>query len=293
MLYVRSLQTLTTKAILRRMEGREQAKQVLKERYAELSKHAHYQTVPEVLAEKLGIQFEVNEEWRGDRPRYPLILDYARKHQVRKILDVGANTGFFSLSLAADIEDAAITACELNKTHAEIIQLFTELGGYANISVTDRPADLKNVDSFGLFDLALHLNILHHAGHDFDREHVPDRDAFMAYAVDYLTRFGTTTRRMVFQMGYNWGGDKTVPLVGRDDQAGKIKFTVELLQRSGWDIEQVALAKPGTGMSPVEYELVPLNELLSQGDLQIWCIERYGAKVWSEFYQRPLWFCRY
>lgn len=81
MLYVRSLQTLTTKAILRRMEGREQAKQVLKERYAELSKHAHYQTVPEVLAEKLGIQFEVNEEWRGDQPRYPLILDYARKHQ--------------------------------------------------------------------------------------------------------------------------------------------------------------------------------------------------------------------
>lgn len=291
MLYGRHLQELSVKGN-RSMTELEQAKQKLKERYAVLSKHAQYQTLPEDLAEKLGVQFEINEEWRGDRPRYPLILEYAQRHKAIKVLDVGANTGFFSLSLAADLENASVTACELNKTHAEIIELLAKLGEHPNLSVTDRPANLENVDSFGSFDLALYLNILHHAGHDFDKSLVPDREAFMEYGAEYLRKFAKTTSRMVFQMGYNWGGDKTLPLVGRDDQAAKIRFTVELMQRSGWVIEQMALAKPGSGALPVEYELVSLTELLSKDDLQHWCMAWYGDKIWSEFYQRPLWFCR-
>jgi len=268
------------------------AKEQLKERYAELSKHAQYQTVPESLALKLGVQFEVNEEWRGDRPRYPSILDYARQHAAKRILDVGANTGYFALSLAEDIPEAALTACELNSTHAEIIGLLAELGGYGNISVTDRPADLVNVDTFGTFDLALHLNILHHAGHDFDKALVPDREAFMDYGVEYLKRFAKTTTRMVFQMGYNWGGNKQLPLVPVKDQEGKVRFTVQLMEKAGWTIEHVAIARPGTGTFPVEYEVISLAELLAHSDVQAYLIQRYGEVVWSEFYQRPLWFCK-
>lgn len=268
------------------------ARERLQKLYAETSKHGQYQTLPPRLAELLGMQFEVNEEWRGDRPRYPLIREYVQKSDCRTLLDVGANTGFFALSLAGDVPGLKVTACELNKTHARIIELLAEVGGY-EVPVTDQPADAAHVDRFGQFDCALHLNILHHAGHDFDAALVPDRGAFRAYAIDYLKRFRATADRMVYQMGYNWKGDKTLPLVERDDQAGKVRFTLDLLGSAGWEVEGVAFARKGTNEHPVELDLFTLNELpSSDAELQAWLKERYAEAIWSEFYQRPLWFCR-
>ncbi|MGB3868923.1 MAG: class I SAM-dependent methyltransferase [Flavobacteriales bacterium] len=274
------------------MRSLEESKTKLQELYSELSKHAQYQTLPTGLANKLDLQFEVNEEWRGDRPRLPLILDYARRNACKNILDVGANTGFFTLSLAEGLPNSKFLACELNRTHAAIITLLSEIGGHSNIAVTDTPAELANISAFGRFDLMLHLNILHHAGHDFDQTHVPNRESFKDYGAEYLSRFTKVAARMVFQMGYNWGGDKSLPLVKREDQEGKIQFTIGLMEEAGWTIEQVAFGKPGSGKFPVEYELVPLAVLIAKNDLQAWLTERYGQEVWSEFYQRPLWFCK-
>ncbi len=124
------------------METIENAKNELRELYAETSKHGQYQTIPDRLAALLGIQFEVNEEWRGDRPRYPLIKEFIQESACRSVLDVGANTGFFALSLAGDLPHLSVKACELNKTHARIIELLARVGGY-QVAVTDQPADLE------------------------------------------------------------------------------------------------------------------------------------------------------
>ena len=273
------------------LRSTKQAKKELEALYAETSKHGQYQTLPDRLADLLGMQFDVNEEWRGDRPRYPFIRDFVTNNGCKSLLDVGANTGFFALSLAGDVPGLDVTACELNKTHARIISLLAEVGGY-HISVTDRPADLANAASFGSFDCALHLNILHHAGHDFDSANVPDRGAFKDYAVSYLDRFRGTARRMVFQMGYNWRGDKTLPLVDREDQAGKVRFTQDLFKASGWTVGSVGFARKGDGSSPVGYDVFQTTDLpAADGDLNAWLKSRHGTAVWSEFYQRPLWFC--
>lgn len=274
------------------METIENAKNELRELYAETSKHGQYQTIPDRLAALLGIQFEVNEEWRGDRPRYPLIKEFIQESACRSVLDVGANTGFFALSLAGDLPHLSVKACELNKTHARIIELLARVGGY-QVAVTDQPADLAHAGGFGLHDCALHLNILHHAGHDFDAIHVKDRDAYRSYAVAYLQAFRGTARRMVYQMGYNWKGDKTLPLIPKEDQAGKVRFTLDLFAASGWAVEGVAFARKGTGAYPIEYERFA-PDALHQDDVQLqaWLTERYADGVWSEFYQRPLWFCR-
>lgn len=274
------------------MDTMNEAKELLRELYDESSKHAQYQTLPDALAERLGVQFDVNEAWRGDRPRYPIIRKFITEGPAKSIVDFGANIGFFSLSLAEDFPDSEVTACELNPTHAHIIRLLAKIGGYTRFNVTEQAVDLQHAADFGKFDVALHLNILHHAGHDFDRTDVPDIASFSAYAVEYLRKFRATAARMVFQMGYNWGGNKELPLVQREDQAGKIRFTVDLFEKAGWTIEHVAIAKSGAENFPVEYELVPTAELFGQNDLQAWLIKRYGETVWSEFYQRPLWLCK-
>ena len=270
----------------------EDIKTELRTLYERSSKHGQYQALPAPLAEKLGFQFKINEEWRGDRTRYPAIREYVEKNRIRSILDVGANTGFFSLSLNNDLPYLEVTACELNKVHARIITILSELGGY-QVKVTDTPADLQHLGQFGYFDCVLHLNILHHAGHDFDAALVPDRDAFSEYATKYLERLKGMAGRVVFQMGYNWRGDKTLPLVPKDDQAGKVDLTRTLFQNAGWEIEHIAFARKGDDDLPITYDLFELKDLPQGSDeLQKWAQDRYGEAVWSEFYLRPIWFCK-
>ena len=274
------------------MNASEELKSLLTNLYAETSKHAQYQTLPEPLAKILQMQFQVNEEWRGDRPRYPVIISQIPTQPNLRVLDVGANTGFFSLSIAHDRPKARVTACELNTTHARIIGLLAEVGGYGNVKVIDTPANLDNLPRFEQQDCILHLNILHHAGHDFDREHIPNQSAYKKYAIEYLRRLGAIGRQLIFQMGYNHGGNKATPLVPRDDQAGKVEFTLDLFQQSGWTVDGIAFAGEKAADQPIAFDVFAPRDLPPKAQLQDWLKKRYGTRIWSEFYQRPIWFCR-
>ncbi len=269
----------------------EDQKRSLEALYAITSKHGQYQTLPSELAARLGMQFNVNEEWRGDRTRYPLIKELVRSSGAATVIDVGANTGFFTLSLAADLPGLKITACERNRTHADIIEILADVGEYSSVDVIDRSADLANVGSLGDFDVMLHLNILHHAGHDFDPDLVPDRNAFAEYGINYLRTAQGSARKLIFQMGYNWRGDKSLPLVAKEDQVGKFLFTRRLLEGAGWNILSVSFACKGDGDLPITYEAFRMDELPGDDSLDKWLRERYEVSVWSEFYQRPIWFC--
>lgn len=277
------------------MEKINEVRKILEELYGRSSKHASYQSLPDWLAEMLDLQFEINEEWRGDRPRYPLMLQFIKENGAKSLIDFGANTGFFSLSLGHDLPDVQVTACEITPTHAGIIRLLAELGKLPNLSVREEPLDMAHMADFGKHDVALHLNILHHAGHDFDRDLVPDRAAFQPYAINYLREFRQTAKRMIFQMGYDWGGNKALPLVSRDDQAGKVEYTWHILDAAGWHVEYLGLARREGGMDgPTLIEAFPPDALpRSTNDLDRWLNDRYGDTLWSTFYQRPIWFCRH
>lgn len=276
------------------MDNLNEAREILEELYSRSSKHASYQTLPDRLAQKLGLQFEVNEEWRGDRPRYPLILQFVKEIQAQRVIDFGANTGFFSLSMANDLPDAEIVACEINPVHAAIIRLLAKVGGHSKLSVREEPLDMAHMNGFDKHDLALHLNIIHHAGHDFDRDLVADRDAFVPYAVRYLKNFRQSTSHMIFQMGYDWGGNRELPLVSRDDQAGKVEFTQQLLEAAGWQVDYLGLARRESMDAPVLLESFRPDQLPSTNSgLDQWLNDRYGETLWSKFYQRPIWFCHH
>lgn len=275
------------------MQERDRLAETIRALYGEKSKHAGYQTLPEFLAGSLDLQFSVNEEWRGDRPRYPVIRQMIGQWRPETLLDVGANTGFFSFSLAHDFPTLQVLACEPNPRHGEIIRLLAEFAPRLNVRCSTRMVDRAGLLEFPPQDCILHLNILHHAGHDFDRELVPDRAAFPAYARAYLRQLAQRAPHLIFQMGYHWGGNKEEPLVGRHEQGRKIGFTLELFRDAGWQLEALALARPGTGTGNVEYELLEPDVLpATEEKRQCYLTERYGERVWSEFYQRPIWFCR-
>lgn len=211
--------------------------------YRDDSKHSVYQSVPAFVARALGYQEEIHSLWRSDAPRYDYLAARLALPTGATVADIGANTGFFSLSLAHSRPDLRVVAYELNPRHAEFIRLTAEAFGLGGVQVRAQSCDYEGLSALPDFDAVLLLNVVHHAGFDFDR-HLPDTNAaFTAYTRDYLTRMRQHSRRLVFQIGSNRGGDKTRPVFDRDDDVARLRWTGETLHAAGWKIEALGYAQ--------------------------------------------------
>lgn len=267
--------------------------------YRDNSKHANYQNIPAFVREAMGYSERIDEGWRGDTARYRLILDELQIEPGQIIGDVGANTGFFTLSLAHANPSARFLAYETNPNHVDFVRLLADAFQMTNVSVQPSAVDLAGIDRLPQHDVLLHLNVLHHAGHDFDRALVGSLEDFPGYAVAYLSKLRRRTAALVFQMGSNWGGDKATPIVPVGDDCGKIMLTQRLFAAAGWRVTNIALAThagdeivyrrlPAELVSLIEQnsaaaELAELTACVAQFEL-----DRFPG----EFYRRPIFFCQ-
>lgn len=261
--------------------------------YADASRHSTYQHVPDFVTAELGYVESIDEAWRGDRPRLAYVLGHRKPRAAETWLDFGANTGFFTLSLAREFPLTTFVAVEANAHHARFINLIAGHFRMDNVRVINQAIGLRELHTLPKVDVLLHFNVLHHAGHDFDADLVPDRDGFPGYARDYLARLHDRADTMLFQMGSNWGGDKNQPLVGTRDDARKLQLFAGWLRAGGWDI--AAVAYPARTAGPIEY--IDLNQgarqrLLSTAD------PGPDAHDWrqldhfpGEFHRRPVFLC--
>ena len=214
----------------------------LHELYHDASKHAVYQSVPAFVARALGYQEEIHSLWRSDTPRYEYILERMALPPGAAIADIGANTGFFTLNLAQARPGLRVTAYEMNPRHAEFIRL-TAAAFSLDVNVLSQSCDFDGVRELPRFDAILLLNVLHHAGFDFDRELADDNDAFTRYAIAYLQRLRGHARQLVFQIGSNRGGDKARPLFPRDDDTARLGWIGRVLREAGWRASCLAYAQ--------------------------------------------------
>jgi hypothetical protein len=211
--------------------------------YHDASKHSVYQSVPAFIARALGYQEEIHSLWRSDAPRYDYLAARLGLPAGASVADIGANTGFFSLNLAHGRPDLRIAAYELNPRHAEFIWLTAKAFALGGVKVYSQTCALAGLDALPVFDAVLLLNVVHHAGFDFDLDVPDDNDAFTAYARSYLAHLRAHSRRLVFQIGSNRGGDKARPLFPRDDDRGRLAWTAQLLREAGWGIDHLGYAQ--------------------------------------------------
>lgn len=210
--------------------------------YRDSSKHSVYQSVPAFMARKLGYQEEIHSLWRSDAPRYDYIAERLDLGRCGTVADIGANTGFFSLNLAHARPELRIDAFEMNPRHAEFIALAAEAFDLS-VNVRSQSCDLVGIGRLPVFDVVFLLNVLHHAGFDFDADLKDDNATFEAYAVAFLSTLRTRTRRLVFQIGSNRGGDKKRPLFSRDNDAQRLAWISRTLRSAGWKIDAVGYAQ--------------------------------------------------
>lgn len=270
----------------------------LQKLYADASKHSTYQNVPDFVSAELGYREPIDESWRGDRPRLAWLTSARAPVAGETWLDFGANTGFFTLSLAHRFRQTRFIAVEANPNHASFIERVARYFCMENVQVVQRAIGLVELPQLPRSDCLLHLNVLHHAGHDFDADAVPDKGQFANYAQRYLERLRERTSYMFFQMGNNWGGDKLQPLVGTREDQEKLDLFSGWLRSGGWHIAATAYATHGS-LAEIHYEQLPsaICRSIDQGDATYETSLRAIFKALNldrfpgEFYRRPLFLC--
>ena len=133
-------------------------------------------------------------EWRGDKVRLDYIEENVDFRNVNSIMDVGANTGYFVLSLAHEYNLDAI-AYEGNKNHLELIKLITSYYKLNKITQKCLYLDETNINELRESELLIFFNVLHHVGHDFSRSFGLNVTNFKNYAIDFLRKLKNRRNR--------------------------------------------------------------------------------------------------
>lgn len=266
----------------------------LHELYHDSSKHSVYQSVPAFVARALGYQEEIHSLWRSDAPRLDFITAHLDPSPGARLADIGANTGYFTLNLAERYPDCRVVAYEMNPRHAEFIRLTATAFALNNAEVQTQSCNLVGLDALPDYDVVLLLNVLHHAGFDFDPQVADHNAAFAAHAVAYLSKLRRRARRLVFQIGSNRGGDKARPVHPRDDDAARLAWNAGVLSAAGWRIDALGYASLDEN-GAVVFRDVPTAVLAAAraGGTSSWVLTEFFAQAAlqrfpGEFHRRPL-----
>lgn len=264
-------------------------RQTLSQLYADMSKHSAYQTVPDFVSDVSGYKVKIDEGWRGDRVRLRWIERVLADTVGRRWSDFGANTGYFSLSLAHIDSSREVLAIEANPSHAEFIRVIAETFRIENLEVIARAIGIDDLELLPPQDVMLHLNVLHHAGADFDVGKVSTTEEFFDYSCIYLNRLRARATWLVFQVGTNLWGDKAKPVIDYNDDAGKLMMLAKILDRSGWRIKRIAYPTRPLEDSEIEYcDLPPGVDLADRSAIDEALIPFNIGEHRGEFYRRPL-----
>lgn len=261
--------------------------------YNDDSKHSRYQNIPDFVKAETGYEEDLDELWRSDRPRYQYLLDVFKEMEFNSLLDVGANTGFFTLSFAKKFLDKKFTALELNPNHLEFISIIKDHYQIDNLSTLNQPLDSTTLAEMPKADVILLFNVLHHAGADFDKELVPSLDKYEDYVTNYLAEVSKNCKYLVYQMGYNWGGNKKTPIIGLNDDAGKVEFTERILRNGNWKINRVAYSRLNKEIQKYYYYEQDADFLGKMNDTAYLesVLDKEELQSQSEFYRRPIFIC--
>lgn len=259
-------------------------KEALAKLYGIYSKHSHYQNIPAFVSKELGYEERIDETWRGDSSRWKFLQTTFPFTKISSLADVGANTGFFALNIARDFPGIAVTSYEQNPDHVRFMEIVADHFRLPNLIVNSNALDISAIESMPKVDAMLLMNVLHHAGVDFDQAMVHGPDHFAQYANEYLARLSRKVDLLVLQLGYSWGGNRLTPIANREDPVAMIRLLSSILDPA-WAIQSVAFCK--SAGSNREYEALSLNLLRNDVALKEHFSKLNIANL-SEFYRRPI-----
>lgn len=208
------------------------------ELYQKTSKHSNYQVLPECL--KTCIEnCSVTTKSRNEPERLTYILKNLPVAG-KSVMDIGGNTGYFTFELA-DAGAGRVIYVEGNKAHADFVQTAVKYLKKENvIQAINQYFDFEDYPSEKNLDIVLLLNVLHHLGDDYGTG--ADKEAVKKQIIRQLNSIAKITRYCVFQLGFNWKGDRNNCLFEKGTKQEMIDY-ITGGSGSCWDIVKIGIAR--------------------------------------------------
>jgi len=241
----------------------------LKNLYLGKSKHSNYQILTQRLANLIEPS-NLNVKTRYERERLKYILKNINIKN-KRVLDIGGNTGYFSFELL-DLGAKHVYYYEGNKEHTEFVKLASKiLELEKNITVFNKYFSFDNKFNLKGIDIILLLNVLHHIGDDYGDPQI-SIDSAKAQILTQINSLSEKTTTLIFQMGFNWKGNRDLGLFPNGSKKEMIEFISEGVN-DNWEIINIGIPHENAG--EIEYQNVNENNLIRRDDL-------------GEFLNRPL-----
>ena len=214
-------------------------KEKLKFLYQKESKHSNYQILPQQLTAKLSNHM-FNVKTRNEFER----LNYIQNNvtvEGKIILDIGGNTGFFTFETIF-LGAKQIYFYEGNESHTEFVSLAAKILNIENrIKIFNKYFLFEKKSSTQKYDVTLLLNVLHHLGDDYD-QNISSREAAKQKIIDQINYLSGKTSILVFQLGFNWKGNRNCPLFDNGTKKEMIDF-IRAGTKNFWSIEKIGVAE--------------------------------------------------
>jgi len=231
--------------------------------YKATSKHSKYQILSPRLARLLG-ETEIQTNSRHENERFDFIKKHVSFHD-KTVLDVGGNTGYFTFQ---SIESGAkcVHYYEGNPHHSEFVQTAASaLQMSPQILVCNQYLNLAALKLGVRYDICFLLNVLHHFGDDYGDADTTAEKA-CEHIIKSLRNLSGNVDCLVFQLGFNWKGDRKRPIF----QKGTKQEMINLIEKgiSGvWKINVIGVAEKSD--AGVVYKLkspenLPRNDALGE-----------------------------
>ena len=206
--------------------------------YENTSKHSGYQMIPSRLADLDGFnQLKIKSRNEIERMTYfTKHVDFSRK----SVLDIGGNTGYFSFE-ALEAGASSVHHFEGNTEHSQFVDELAEfLDVKKNVRTTNAYMTFENDLSDYHYDIVLLLNVLHHLGDDYGDQELSLNKAKEGI-IQQLNSLRKNCEYLIFQLGFNWKGDRSTCLFDHGTKSELIDFIKSGIENH-YSIENIGIA---------------------------------------------------
>lgn len=207
------------------------------DRHSRGEKHIGYHILPERFNALLQVTEQENRYMFSERERFAYFqskVDFRGK----RVIDIGCNIGYFLFSIL-DAGASHVIGYEGKRSCGEFLEGAIKLMG------CPEQFDFHNTycqfgPDLGDHDVGLLLNVLHHMGDDYGSPFIDKAEARqnMLHQLNVLSpQIGT----LIFQMGFNWKGDRNNCLFNHGTKAEMIDFISDGTQ-GYWSVDHIGIA---------------------------------------------------
>lgn len=204
--------------------------------YNVISKHSQYQILPQSLSKYIA-QEGLNTKSRAEKQRFDYIIQKISLKE-KSLIDIGANTGFFSFS-ALEAGAKYVASYEGNAAHAEFMSAAMELLKLSSqMEVENEYYSFNNTRKY---DICFLLNVIHHLGDDYGDKSLNIEKA-KEFMIQQLNKMSTVCKTIVFQLGFNWKGNRATCLFENGTKQEMIDF-IKNGTKGFWNIKHIGVAE--------------------------------------------------